>query len=434
MSAFTGTVALTGMNATDNPGPGVAVAMALRADPDFQGRIVGLTYDALDPGLYIDGLLDGAYLLPYPSSRRYLDAIAHILHAEGAWAEVVSEMELHKALRNGVPADQILFNGPYKAEASLERALRGGTRIHLDHFDEMAALEGVAERLGTNPGVALRLNLAAGSAPRWDRFGFNLDNGQADDAVARLVAGGRLRLRGLHCHMGTFVQDVEVYREAARKLVLFAKKLRTERGILVDYIDLGGGFASHARLKGQYLPSEQTTPTFAQYAEAITDGLRAIDLPDDALPTLFLETGRAVIDDAGTLITSVVANKRLAHGRRSLIIDAGVNLLYTSNGYRHDVVPTAPFSGTPEPTVIFGPLCMNIDVVCDHLMLPALPVGSRLLIRPEGAYNVTQAMTFIHLQPAVSLIGPDGRHAIIRRAQTLDDLVAPESVPAWLEG
>lgn len=70
MRAYTGTVAITGMNATDNPGPGVAVAEALRADPQFKGRIVGLAYDAMDPGLYVPGLLDAAFLIPYPSAGR----------------------------------------------------------------------------------------------------------------------------------------------------------------------------------------------------------------------------------------------------------------------------------------------------------------------------------------------------------------------------
>lgn len=363
----------------------------------------------------------------------YLDAIVRILHREGAWAEVVSEMEYDKAVRNGVPTDRILFNGPSKGEAALEKAVRGGARIHVDHFDELALLERVAARLDARPGVTLRLNFAAGTAPRWDRFGFDLDNGQADDAVARLVAGGRLRLIGLHAHLGTFVQDVDAYREAAGKIGAFAKRLREERGIRVSYVDLGGGFASTARLKGQYLPPEQTNPGFPAYAEAIASGLQAIDLPADERPTLFLETGRAVVDEAGWMITSVLANKRLADGRRAMIVDAGVNVLFTSNWYRHDVVPTAPFTGTPEPTVIYGPLCMNIDVVSEHLMMPVLTVGSRLLVHPVGAYNVTQSMSFIHLQPPVVLIGAKGQHGLIRRAQTLEDLTVGESLPAWLE-
>ncbi len=85
MSTFTGTVAITGLNATDNPGPGVAVAMCLRADPRFQGRIVGLAYDVLDPGLYAQGLLDASYLIPYPSTGRQalFSRLAHIKEEVG---------------------------------------------------------------------------------------------------------------------------------------------------------------------------------------------------------------------------------------------------------------------------------------------------------------------------------------------------------------
>jgi diaminopimelate decarboxylase len=362
----------------------------------------------------------------------YLDAICRVYHAEGSWAEVVSDMELHKALLNGVPMHRVVFNGPMKTAAALEAALLGGARVHIDHFDELSQIEQIARQHDLRPGVALRLNIDTGGQPKWDRFGFNLDSGQAWDAVRRLLGGDRLRLTGLHCHLGTFIVDAGAYQEAAQKLVAFANRLRSELGVTLDYLDLGGGFASKARLRSQYLPGEQVSPSFSQYAEAITDGLRGLDYPHDQLPTLILEAGRALIDDAGTLITSVVANKRLADGRKAVVLDAGVNVLFTSYWYKHDIVPTTELHGVPEPTVLYGPLCMNIDVVCEHLMLPPLDVGSRLLVQPVGAYNVTQSMQFIHLRPAVVLIGLHGQHAAIRRAETLDDLRGPESVPDWL--
>jgi diaminopimelate decarboxylase len=362
----------------------------------------------------------------------YLDAICRIYHSEGSWAEVVSDMEMHKAQLNGVPTNRIIFNGPMKDEAALEEALLGGAKIHIDHFDELAMVERLAEKHDLRPGVAIRLNINTGTQPKWDRFGFNLDSGQAWDAVRRLLGGGRLRLTGLHCHLGTFVVDAGAYKESAGKLVEFANRLRREHSITLDYLDLGGGFASKARLRSQYLPGEQVSPSFSQYAEAVTDGLRGLEYPPDQLPTLFMETGRALIDDAGTLITTVVANKRLADGRRAMVVDAGVNVLFTSFWYKHDIVPTTELRGVPEPTVIYGPLCMNIDVVCDNLMLPPVEVGTKLLVQPVGAYNVTQSMQFIHLRPAVVLIGEDGQHAVIRRIETLADLRMPESVPDWL--
>ena len=361
----------------------------------------------------------------------YLDAVCRVFHDEGLQAEAVSGMEVNKALRNGVPMNRIVFNGPHKDEPTLRAALAGGAKIHIDHFDELAQVERIAQELGIVAPVGIRLNMAAGNVPRWDRFGFNLDNGQAWDAVRRLMGGGSLRLAGLHCHLGTFIKDVGAYKQAAGKIAAFANELRAELGVVLDWVDLGGGFASKAKLKAQYLSGDSDTPSFDQFVEAITDGLRALNYSPEELPLLILETGRALVDDAGSLIATVVANKRLADGRRALVLDAGVNVLFTSFWYQMDLVPAEPVSGVPEPTVVFGPLCMNIDVVCEHRLLPPMPAGTKVLIRNVGAYNVTQSMQFIHLRPAVAMVGTGGEHAVIRRIETLDDLVLGESLPPW---
>jgi diaminopimelate decarboxylase len=362
----------------------------------------------------------------------YLGAICRVFHREGAWAEVVSEFEYDKAIHNGVPPERIHFNGPYKTESVLAKALPAGALVHLDHFDELALAEQVAQAHQIRPGVAIRVNLAAEGVPAWSRFGFNLENGQARDAVRRLISGDRLHLIGLHCHMGTFILDPDAYRQSAAKLAQFANELREEHGITLDFIDLGGGFASHNTLKSQYLPGEQATPTFARYAESVLEGLAALDYPPQQQPTLVLENGRALVDEAGTLVTTVLANKRLGDGRDGLIVDAGVNVLFTSFWYNHTVVPAQEFRGTPEPTVIFGPLCMNIDVMRDTLLFPPVKVGDRLVFGSVGAYNVTQWMQFITYRPAVVLIGLDGKHALIRRREDLETVLGPEEIPEWL--
>jgi diaminopimelate decarboxylase len=364
----------------------------------------------------------------------YLDAVCQTFHEEGAWAEVVSGMEYDKALRNGIDPSRIVFNGPRKTAAELRKAFEGRSIVNLDHFDELSVAEKVARDLGRKVKVGIRLNLQAGATPRWGRFGFALETGQAWDAVRRMIGGGALELAGLHCHVGTFVLDQGNYKAAAAKVAAFANRLRSELGVVVDYIDLGGGFASSARLKAQYLPGEMASPSLSQYAEAITDGLSTLDATADEAPLLILETGRALVDDAGTMIATVIANKRMPDGRRAVVLDAGVNVLFTSWWYRHNIVPCTEPRGVPEPTVIYGPMCMNIDVVCESLMLPPLEIGSRVLIKPVGAYNVTQSMQFIQLRPAVAMISTEGEHAEIRRAETLDDLVMGESVPTFVKG
>ncbi len=383
--------------------------------------------------------LRDAFALRWPRVRlawsyktNYLDAVCTLFHREGAWAEVVSEFEYDKALRLGVPPDQVHFNGPCKSRQVLERALPAGTTVHIDHFDELATCEQVAQATGCRPRVALRLSLAAEGTPAWSRFGFNLDNGQAMDAVRRLLAGDKLELAGLHTHMGTFILEPAAYRDAARKLARFANELRERFGVVLDFLDLGGGLASHNTLKAQYLPGEQATPSFRAYADAVLEGLAELEAPPHELPTLVLESGRALVDDAGSLISTVLANKRLPDGRRDLVADAGVNILFTSFWYKHDLVPAQPFRHELEPTVVHGPLCMNIDVVRDTLLFPPMRVGDRLVFRNVGAYNVTQWMQFITYRPAVVLVGRDGRHALMRRREDLQAVVAQEEVPSWL--
>ncbi len=362
----------------------------------------------------------------------YLEAICRTFHKEGAWAEVVSHFEFEKALKTGVPGDRIHFNGPNKPDEALEAALRNQSLLHIDNFDELARIERMAERLGIRPRVALRVNLAVEGLQPWSRFGLNLESGQAREAAVRLISGGKIELTGLHCHIGTYILEPVAYGIAATKLVHFANQLRADLGVRLSFLDLGGGFASRNTLAAQYLPGDQAAPSFERYAEAICDALAGLEYPAHELPTLVLETGRALVDDAGYLISSVAATKRLPDGRRGLVLDAGVNLLFTAFWYKHDVLPAQEFSGTLEPTVMYGPLCMNIDVLRDTVQFPPLTVGERVVFRNVGAYNVTQWMQFITLRPAVVMIGPEGRVSTIRRAENVEDLRSFEAVPEWL--
>ncbi|MCK5796268.1 MAG: diaminopimelate decarboxylase, partial [Deltaproteobacteria bacterium] len=348
-----------------------------------------------------------AFARRYPRVRiawsyktNYLESICKTFHSEGAWAEVVSGFELDKALGHGIPGDHIHFNGPYKPKDVLRKALRIGTIVHIDHFDELADCEAIADELGVRPKVALRINFRTEATPHWGRFGFNLESGQAKDAIARLVAGDKLDLIGLHAHMGTFILEPNAYKDAAKKFVGLANEIRKRYQITLSFLDFGGGFASPNTLKAQYLPGSQATPAFSRYAEALTAGLTDLDYAAEELPTIVLETGRALVDEAGFLITAVHANKRLSDGRRAVVLDAGVNTLFTSFWYKHEVVPAQALRGTPEPTVFFGPLCMNIDVVRDTMLFPPLRQGDHVVFRTVGAYNVTQWMQFITYRPA----------------------------------
>lgn len=363
----------------------------------------------------------------------YLAAVCNIFHQEGSWAEVVSEFEYDKARALGVQGSNIIFNGPHKSKDSIKKAIIDKAKIHIDHFDEMYLIIETAEELNIKANVAIRVNMDTGVYPKWDRFGFNYENGEALEALRRIIHSPKLNIVGIHTHIGTYIMSTDAYKTAVTKLVELTNYLRTEHDILLDYIDVGGGLPSNNTLKGQYLPAEEMLPSIEQYADAITSPLYSMRLSNDEMPTLILESGRALIDDAGYLITSVLANKRLSDGRRAIIIDAGVNILFTSFWYKHKIVPAQPTTQFTENSSIYGPLCMNIDCIREEILFPSVKVGDNLVIHNVGAYNMTQWMQFITMRPNVVMIMQNGSTLIIRKSETVENITLNEIIPNTLK-
>ena len=248
--------------------------------------------------------------------------------------------------------------------------------------------------------------------------------------------------------------DPEWYRVATRKLVSLALEAESLGAGPIRYLNLGGGFASRARLHYQYLPPEQATPPLDRYAEAICDTITAHWPTGRDLPRLYLETGRAMVDEAGYLISTVVAVKRrqaqvpvqtalTAYGKggpavvatpaqNALVLDAGVNMLYTSNWYQPRILPVRSCLDAPTPTTVYGCLCMNIDVIREEAPLPGLTTGDQVVMHPVGAYNQTQSMQFITYRPAAVMIGLDGQAHVIRQKENLSYVQEMERIPPHL--
>lgn len=399
----------------------------------------------------------------------YLNAICRVFHQEGSIAEVVSEFEYEKARHNGVAGKDIIFNGPHKPRASLERAVAEGAMVQVDNLDELLTLSDIAKRRGEVVPIALRINVNTQTHEVWSKFGFSADSGEALHILRRLTMMPELRLRGLHCHVGTFILEPNAYRIAVTRLIELAKMAHEMKLGPIEYLNLGGGFASKARLHCQYLPPEQVTPPFERYAEAICDTIQDLWPTTEKLPRLYLETGRALVDEAGWLISTVVAVKKrsmpdagleqslaahgktshglaqslAAHGkashtmhtvdaRNAVVLDAGVNLLYTTAWYQPTILPAKPSSEPLAATTVYGCLCMNIDVIREEAPLPGLTTGDQVVMHPVGAYNVTQSMQFIAYRPAVVMIDEAGGPQLIRRKEDLRYVQEMEEVPAHL--
>lgn len=400
-----------------------------------------------------------AFTNRYPNTQfawsyktNYLAAICQVLHQEGWMAEVVSEFEYEKARKLGVPGRAIVFNGPHKPRRSLELAMREGALVQIDNWDELAAVEDLARTLAHPVDVGLRVWLDAGVKPVWSKFGFSLENGEAARAAEQVLGHPKLKLHTLHTHIGTYILEPAAYAIAATKLVALRAQIHEEHKHLVPCLNLGGGFPSLSLLHGMEGPAESAVPPIEAYADAITGVLNK--LPARSRPQLRFESGRYLVDEAGYLLTSVVAIKGVREAlatdpesaaraykeqmlsgeevRTSYVVDAGVNLLYTAAWYKADIVPERAISAPPSPARLYGPLCMAIDVLRYSVDLPPLDVGDVLTMHPVGAYNVVQSMQFIEYRPAVVMITTAGKPELVRARESLADVDHLERVPAHL--
>jgi diaminopimelate decarboxylase len=396
--------------------------------------------------------------LAWSYKTNYLKAICAVFHQEGAIAEVVSDFEYEKARAMGIPGSEIIFNGPYKQPEALQRAVEENAKIQIDNMDELLNLIHIAEEKKQIIDVAIRIYMDSGVKPVWSKFGFNCDTTEALQAIKRIHLSKFLNLVGLHTHVGTFILDPNIYRVATEKMIELAVRAEKEYGFNITYLNLGGGFASRNHLHYQYFSEGVTTPSFNDYADAICSTIKTCWPNGKALPKLYLETGRALVDEAGYMITTIVALKQNPeasgppvgvaspsardksanrsnpnHGAAGYLVDSGIHLLHTSAWYQFNVRPAKPNNSPQTERLLYGCLCMNIDVIRQVVPLPNMNVGDQLVIHPVGAYNITQSMQFITYRPRVVMISSNRNVEVIRERENLEYIEKLEKLPEQLQ-
>jgi len=369
-------------------------------------------------------------IVAYSYKTNYLMGVCAILRDEGTWAEVTSGFEYDLARKLEVPGSQIVYNGPYKPTETLLRAIKEGALINLDSMTEIYQLEEISARLKSPLKVGVRVNMNL-NYPPWNKFGLNLESGQAWETCQRIHASGTLKVAGLHIHAGTYLTDPGIYDRAMTGLIGLAQQIEKFLDAEIEYLDLGGGYASTNTLLNQMLPGELTCPTVEQYADGICTPLLNQLSHLKRKPLLILEPGRAVVDESMVLLTTVVSTKRFGNGTKGVIVDAGVNLLPTSYYFKHDLATSENLEVTSEEVNIYGPLCMQIDVLRTGVRMPPLQKGSVVVVKNVGAYNFVHSLQFIFPRPAVVLVH-DGQTDLLVQAETGDDILRLHRLPKHL--
>lgn len=345
-------------------------------------------------------------------------ALVTHLRELGAAADVNSGGELEVALRAGFTPDRIVFTGVGKTPAELERAVAVGVAaINAESFGEVDRIAAVAQTLGRRANIAVRINpdVEAGSHPHIStgsaatKFGVSLDD--ARRMIQDVARRPSLRVVGLHVHVGSQITSVAPLARGAAIAADLAREF-IANGAMLEHLDVGGGLGIPYR-EGQEVVSPD------EYARAIIPMVIGTGL------TLVLEPGRWIVGPSGLLLTSVVDLKSRSDGGTFVIVDAGMTDLMRPALYGawHTIEPVRPRPGPAAPVDIVGPVCETTDTFASARPLAPVEVGDLLAIRDTGAYGAVMASNYNRRPTAAELLVDRGSVRVIRRRQTLDDLL-----------
>ena len=346
----------------------------------------------------------------------------------GCGADTVSEGEIRRALKAGIPANRIVFSGVGKTDAELAFAIDVGVRqINVESAVELDRLIAVAQSKDARPEIAIRVNPAVGAGGHarittggaTDKFGVPAD--EANALYARAGLSPHVTPVGLACHIGSQITTLEPLEAAFRALRTMTLELRGA-GLTVSRLDLGGGLG--VPYHGQSdLPSIKA---YVAMAARVLDGLEV---------EAAFEPGRLLAANAGVLLSRVIQVNERGDGRRFLVLDAGMNDLMRPALYDafHDLVPVRRREGESRLYDLVGPICESTDIFARDRLLPPMQAGDLVAFMGAGAYGAVLASEYNSRPLVAEVLVDEDRWAIVRERPSYDEMLEREPQAEWLK-
>jgi len=355
-------------------------------------------------------------------------AIAEIVSEEGLGMDVVSAGEIAVALASGFPSERIYFHGNNKSQNELEVAIDSNvSKIVIDNFHEMEILNKVALSKGivqdallrVSPGVDPHTHVKTTTGVLDSKFGLSIDTGDAALAISKAMELPGINLRGLHCHLGSPIFELEPYSIAVEAIFRLASQFKM-KGFVMEEFSPGGGFAI-GYTRGQ------TPPPIASYAEVIIKAVKdcskefGMDVPE-----IVMEPGRSIVGRAGVALYTVGSTKDIPGVRKYVSLDGGMgdNIRPAMYDSVYEASVANRMSDTEEEKVtLAGKFCESGDILVRDVFMPSLKPGDIVAIPASGAYAPSMASVYnLNPRPAIVIV-KDGSSRVIRRRETYQDLM-----------
>jgi len=366
-------------------------------------------------------------LVCYAVKANSNQAVLTTLAKQGAGADVVSEGELLRAVKAGIPAEKIVFAGVGKTRREIAAALNAGIKqFNIESEAELEAINDVAGDLGkiapisvrVNPDVDAKTHAKISTGKSENKFGIPWTRTQS--VYARIRELPHVEGVGVDSHIGSQLTELEPFKAAFEKLVGLVKDLRS-KGHDIQHIDLGGGLGI------PYQAGVGAPPSPKAYGQMVKEVL------GDLGCTIILEPGRLIAGNAGILVSEMLYEKT-SETRKFYIIDAAMNDLARPAMYdaHHEIVPVKESGAASEIVDFAGPICESSDVFAKQRSTPEIKAGDLVAIKSAGAYGAVMSNSY-NSRPLVPEVMVSGnRYAVVRERQSLDALISMDSVPDWV--
>lgn len=369
-------------------------------------------------------------LVCYAMKANSNQAVLKTLAKLGAGIDVVSGGELRRALAAGVPAERIMFSGVGKTAGEMDLALDAGIYcFNVESEPELEVLNQRAIRKGKKAHVSFRINpdvdamthAKISTGKKENKFGISYE--RARDVYAHAATLDGIHVSGIDMHIGSQITELQPFAEAFKLLRQLVEKLRAD-GHVLSHVDIGGGLGI------PYKNDNVPPPLPDAYASVVKEQLRSLNCK------IVMEPGRLIVGNAGILVTEVIYVKD-AGEKTFVIVDGAMNDLIRPTLYEayHEIIPVELPADDASyiKADIVGPVCETGDYLALDRQIAEPKPGDLIAVGSAGAYGAVQACTYNSrlLVPEV-LVNGDQFHAIRPRG-TYEELIALDSIPAWLE-
>ena len=391
----------------------------------------------LDHYKRLDQALDGVdHEVAYAVKANSNLSVLRLLAEEGAGFDIVSAGELFRVIKAGGDPKKCTFAGVGKTREEIEYALKHEiysfnveSEAELRYLNEVAADLGVIApaAVRVNPNVDAKTHKYISTGKSENKFGVDFE--AISDLYARAASELKnIHLRGLQMHIGSQLTSIDPFIEAVDKVAPLASQLKADHGI--EFWSIGGGIGivyedslqAGSEAWWSAKSDEERPLTLAQYGEAVVPRLKDLGLK------ILLEPGRAIAGNAGVLLTKCLYEKK-GSAKTFKIVDAGMGDLIRPALYEghHDIVPIKEPAGEVRKVDVVGPICESGDFFCQDRELPDFQPGDFIALMSAGAYGFVMASNYNSRPFPAEILVDGGTATVVRKRQTLDDLIAGES-------